>query len=222
MKKLFFAKENEHFNDLGLARNYLPEWYKQTNKFPVEDKRYVGNFKACSPFLDTLISGYMLTTQCEIFVEQTNEGPLFSWKADWEPLHSRPKNTTGGFPVPDEYSDQPFAWWTEYSIKVPKGYSLLITHPLNRPDLPFFTTSGIVDADNILVRGHLPFFLKKGFEGVIDLNTPYAQIIPIKRESWVAQHTPELQNEVNKTLFKMSQRLSGYYKNNVWNKKSYR
>ena len=35
-------------------------------------------------------------------------------------------------------------FWT---IETPPGYSMLITHPFNRPDLPFTTLTGLVDCD---------------------------------------------------------------------------
>ena len=35
-------------------------------------------------------------------------------------------------------------FWT---IEAPAGYSLLFTHPVNRPDLPFTTLTGLVDSD---------------------------------------------------------------------------
>jgi len=37
---------------------------------------------------------------------------------------------------------------------MPAGYSLLITHPFNRHDLPFVTLTGLVDADSLLRQFH--------------------------------------------------------------------
>jgi hypothetical protein len=34
-------------------------------------------------------------------------------------------------------------YWT---LEVPEGWQILVTHPLNRPDLPFQTLSGVVSA----------------------------------------------------------------------------
>jgi hypothetical protein len=74
-------------------------------------------------------------------------------------------------------------FWT---IELPPGYSLLVTHPINRADLPFVTLTGLVDADrygdnfiNFPARWRDP-----NFQGVLPKGTPLAQCLPIKREEW--------------------------------------
>ena len=53
--------------------------------------------------------------------------------------------------------------------------------PINRFDLPFLSISGFIDCNyGFSLAGNMPFFIKKGFEGVIPAGTPYMQIIPIK------------------------------------------
>jgi hypothetical protein len=76
-------------------------------------------------------------------------------------------------------------FWT---IETPPGYSLLITHPINRHDLPFMTLTGLIDTDlykdnfiNFPARWRDP-----SFRGVLPKGTPVAQCIPVKRELWSA------------------------------------
>jgi dUTPase len=45
-----------------------------------------------------------------------------------------------------------FAWGALFGVGTEKSECVLITHPLNRHDLPFVTTSGIIDSG---YRGHL-------------------------------------------------------------------
>ena len=71
-------------------------------------------------------------------------------------------------------------------IEAPPNYSLLITHPVNRTDLPFTTLTGLVDSDlyhdsriNFPAHWH-----DLSFTGVLPKGTPVAQCIPVRRERW--------------------------------------
>jgi hypothetical protein len=84
-------------------------------------------------------------------------------------------------------------FWT---IELPPGYSLLATHPINRPDLPFVTLTGLVDADRYH-DNYISFparWRDPDFNGVLPNGTPVAQCVPIKRESWSA-HFEEISGE---------------------------
>src|SRR5262249_784850 len=74
-------------------------------------------------------------------------------------------------------------FWT---IEVPPGFSLLITHPINRHDLPFTTLTGLVDCDRY-IDNFINFparWSDPAFEGVLPRGTPFAQCIPVKGQSW--------------------------------------
>ena len=103
---------------------------------------------------------------------------------------------------------------------MPDGYSGLIVHPLNRLDLPFFTISGTVDFDTFYYPKvtNIPFYIKKGFSGIIPKGTPMFQIIPVKREHWESKkeknHTEE--NNLKNSIFK-----NGIYRKDNWVKKRF-
>jgi hypothetical protein len=65
----------------------------------------------------------------------------------------------------------------------------LITHPINRLDLPFETLTGMVDADRY--RDNFINFparwRDRDFNGVLPKGTPLAQCVPIKRDEWTAR-----------------------------------
>jgi hypothetical protein len=41
-----------------------------------------------------------------------------------------------------------------------------------------------MDADKFSTSGNIPFFIREDFEGMVPAGTPFAQLIPVKRESW--------------------------------------
>lgn len=92
------------------------------------------------------------------------------------------------FPIPEGYEGIHFTWTTNWFPQTPKGYSVLMTHPINRFDLPFLTLTGIIDCSGYINGGLLPFFIKKDFVGVIPAGTPYAQVIPLKNEDWQSEN----------------------------------
>ena len=65
-----------------------------------------------------------------------------------------------------------------------KGYSVLITHPFNRDDLPFRTLTGLVDVD-LYKSNTIQFpaiWIDESFKGILKKGTPIAQCVPIKRD----------------------------------------
>ena len=208
------------------AKKYVPDWYRDTPLLRPDNIDEPGkrNFKHCMPFADAFLSGYMLTTICDILIDLDQFGkPKISFPNGMTPFSSREKYTAGQMPVPEDCHDTHFIWYHPMHIKTPKGYGVLITHPLNRHDLPFYSLSGVVDTDiDAMHPGQYPFFLKKNFKGLIPKGTPIVQIIPIKRDSWESEKdTSLLTKDWMEYLFKVRSVFSGFYKKNIWQKKSY-
>jgi hypothetical protein len=130
----------------------------------------------------------------EVKISANGEVDIF-WNQETviAPLHKRgtvesKTNQGHGMPVPIGCSPEQFAWAPTYGFEVPLSHSVLVTHPLNRFDLPFITTSGIMETKSMSVSaGQVPFFVKKGFDGFIPKGTPFAQVIPFKREDWESE-----------------------------------
>jgi hypothetical protein len=207
------------------AKKHIPEWYRDAERFvggKLKITNGVGNhgLKTCVPFLDAMTSGYTALLPIDILVEQTDLGPKLQWRSSPDPLEKRPRiNKT--LPTPAGHDDDHYAWKSLFNIQVPKGYSILITHPFNRFDLPFTTLSGVVDADMTMARGNLPFFLKSGFEGIIPVGTPIYQIFPFKRENWKSENDDSITKIAIENEFDSMRRVYGWYKNFKWNRKSY-
>ena len=212
------------------AKNHMPEAYK---KLPYKiDKsglhkspNWINSnltVKACMPVFDTFTSGYMLTTLCDLVVTDNEkyEHRIY-WDVDWIPIKTHGSVQIGDLSSPPGFEREPFKFETQWIIKTPPGYSVLITHPFNRFDLPFFTLSGIVDSDTYnFLPVNLPFFLKENFIGIIPKGTPIAQVLPFKREEWKSksvEYDPATGHQINR----LKSIVERHYKNKFWFKKNY-
>lgn len=211
------------------AQSYIPDWYKnQKNDYkknPVFDKKgklQNTSIKMCMPFLDSFTNGYIQETWCDIYIKKNKETGSVEFYYSWGPpiIGVRPTSSTSQYA--DEYYPFEFHWHIEWINKTPKGFSSLLTHPLNRLDLPFTTMSGIIDSDKYhhAPSGNFPFLIKNNFEGLIPAGTPMYQIIPIKRESW----DKEIINhdiEAEKRMRRQSKKFWEFYKKEFWQKKEF-
>jgi hypothetical protein len=231
-KKIEFFNSGHEFIEIPKSsKNFIPDWYKQAKRFFPDNKVRIfpdGNanlaHKLCVPFLDSLTTGYIAYTWIDIVVENTDLGLTLRWREasqDFPPVTERPKNAAETMPVPHGHSPQQFTWLNAFQIKTPPGYSCLISHPFNRYDLPFTTLTGVVDTDGGMQSGQVPFFMKDGFSGIIPAGTPMFQILPFKRENWEAKSNPELMEMDRHHHFHSLKSIFGFYKNMIWEKKSY-
>ena len=250
MKRIRFVPSNRAINHALMppqpAKMYMPEWYRKSEMFiskktgmttDKNDPDLSGGLKSCVPFLDAMISGYMMTTWHDINVITDDYGTNFDYVRfnqrinDYETLPpseivsivgERKGDSGAMMPRPAGHMQNHFIWRSEWGIRLPRGWSLMVTHPYNRFDLPFTTVTGFVDSDKFWTNGNLPFFLKEGFNGIIPAGTPFAQLIPVKRQSWIAyssifshKYARHLGDEARAVKY-------GYYRENNWDKKSYR
>lgn len=180
----------------SLALLGLPDWFKAmpASAFSSVLQSEQLTVKKCPPFIDAMTHGFLMPLVTDLKVEDG----AFSW--DFElpggastsysrsPLDFHDSAQVAGTPF---FKDDMFVikfnnFWT---IESPPGYSLLITHPVNRLDLPFTTLTGLVDAD-LYMDNFINFparWRDLSFRGVLPKGTPVAQCIPVKREMWHAQ-----------------------------------
>lgn len=228
---------NNQYRDITLpprpAYESVPAWYRDAYLFHTSnDRRDLGvsnrngrdsanlSFKHCAPFLDALTTGYHYVTPIDIDVAVDDDGPHISWQ---DPI-VRPIETRGYIEVPVPAGCWPthYIWDMRWAFKTPPGYSSLITHPLNRYDLPFITYSGVQDTDQWWAPNAITFFLRKDFEGTIPSGTPIFTVLPFKREDWKLETNHALAESGAMLLEKKRTKIYGYYKENVWNSKKYR
>lgn len=225
----FSTPNNNIIPDIKPAKKYIPEWYKDIKGFnngniEFDQSNFVKkNVKSCVPFLDSLTSGYILELWCDIHVKiGDKDGRHYvTWgTANPVPVQVRDESNNN-IPIPIGCEPSHYIWTIPHSIKTPPGYSFLATHPFNRHDLPFVTLTGIVDAEKTIGPGNYPFFLKDGFEGVIEKGTPILQIFPFKTENWLVEKDELVSKEGDTTSKSTANVFFGYYKKNMWKKKSY-
>jgi len=217
------------------AIDNLPVWWKDRPLYQVTDdinKLSVTwnkgadsaaiSVKHCMPFFDALTMGYQLPLACDVYVKKTDNPnkPEITWDDD----APRPIEMRGHIEIPVPPGCYPihFLWDMRWGTKLPEGWSLMITHPTNRYDLPFVTVTAIQDADRWFGGNVVTFFLKKDFEGVIPKGTPIIQFTPIKRANWEMEVDHSLQNEGLWDVERKRNYLYGFYKKHRWVRKKYR
>ena len=216
----------------------MPDWYKEMYSYAHNDKHSFrgingdinggGHFqnataKKCMSIFDTLVSGYYLLCPVDIFFDSTEENVIYRWrnnKHNFIMTHDSEQLAT--YPRDDNYVKEALRWIPSHMIETPPGYSILITHPHHGQDLPFYTLPGIIDSDRMLAAGALPFDLKKGYKGIIKKGTPIAQVMPFKREDWDHQVFDYQPKRFLKEANMLNSAFSNIYKDNYWERKSFK
>ena len=212
------------------ASEYIPEWYKNAKgytspdgkKEPSLDGTPYATIKRCMPLWDMMTAGYIIETPYDIYVRQINGEPFFQW-GEMQAIAFQSMEQTQNHP---NWRDINYAARIvhPWSIKTPKGWSILNMQPTHREPSPITILPGIVDTDDY----YLPFnmFIKlvdSEFEGMLPAGTPFAQVIPFKREAW----TSVLGGEKEKNKFSADVRKFGTvffdrYKKFWWQRKEYK
>jgi hypothetical protein len=237
--KITFIPAIEAFQDSLIAPEpaiqHVPGWYKdlalygtsndEKNLNPVNNIGTDGTLvatKKCMPFFDALTAGYYYLLEDDLYVDLDKNGfPTLTWKGEVMLIDKRP---TMEVAVPDNCHQLHFGFRMNWFYRTPPGHSVLVTHPMNRYDLPFYTLSGIVDSDIWGLPVFFTFFLQKNFQGVIPKGTPIMQFIPFKRENWELE-VDNSKKTIEEEEFKAEKRrtrVTGYYKKDVWQRKSFR
>lgn len=174
-----------------VAASALPDWLRA---MPPEiaaktlGGASVRTLKHCPPIIDAFSLGLLIPLATDLTVEN---GEL-SW--DWDPPVVEDADLSRapvGLHAPEQATGAPFAtdgrlivkFTNFWSLGVEDGWSLLFTHPFNRPDLPFETLSGVVDCDRF-AGGYVHFpalWRDREFAGVIPRGAPVAQVTPVRR-----------------------------------------
>jgi len=211
------------------ARNYQPDWYKKLsafaekkptfNKFGAADK----TLKHCVPFSDATNSGYIMETWQDIQFE-FNENESFNYYYPTMPKIISNRDHVA-IDMGEGFHKVEFVFHPAWSPELPAGWSMLYTQPINRPELPFYVPSGIVDADKFISskeESSIPFYVKKSFNGLLPMGTPIVQMIPIKRDSWVSKKMEFSETKQKIIDYEISKRFWSGYKKFAWSQKSYK
>jgi hypothetical protein len=229
------------------AKEHLPNWYKNMPSYnvpPGYSERFLSVIggvsstspKMCTPMYDTFATGYIIPLYTDLEVRIVNDEPTIHWRIKTVPVekHGEGYNYGEGYnsdtdigntgiTVPDGYSPIVFKWLNGWDFKTPKGYSCLITDPYANENSPFRAISAIVDTDKISPPILPPFWIKEGFEGIVEKGTPMVQVIPFKRESWKAEYSALSEREhhaLEDSTF--GSNIRNHYKRFAWTKKDFK
>ena len=72
-----------------------------------------------------------------------------------------------------------------WNVRLPDGYSALLTHPINRPNEIFTSFSGCVDFDVFPTFTHAPSVIREKGLFEVQGGTPIFQCIPFKRDDMI-------------------------------------
>jgi hypothetical protein len=176
---------------------HIPEWYINMSSYktgtPILSGGSIDNatVKRCAPVLDAFNFGYMAVLHCDVSIDtkELSNGEyevVVQFASEPAPIATREYNNKYSLTMDNSYIPLEFVWLLRWQINTEPNSSVLITHPLNRLDLPFTTSSGVMDTDSgfmVNVSG-APFYIKKGFNGVITAGTPMFQVIPFERQPY--------------------------------------
>lgn len=238
IKKVSFIAEPHRQNDTSSepepAYKTLPQWYRDLAKHvnsndlkelhPINDRGGDGSnvsTKLCLPFFDAMTLGWMYLLEDDVLVEINKDGkPRLSWNKEILLIDKRPEVDMA---IPDNCHPIQFGVKMSWFYETPKDYSLLMTPPINRPELPFWSPSGIVDSDIWGLPAFFPIFIKKNFQGIIPKGTPVFQFFPIKREPWELEIDYSDESYEKHDLLSENRRshITAHYRKFAWRKKSF-
>lgn len=215
----------------------IPDWFMKAPAYaPIEPgnpdgkKMLIGpdgqtnaNYKKCTPMRDAMASGYIIGSWADVLVtppEIEGERPMIQSRTQQQTFEP---HSDGSIPPPPGYSKWVYKFANTWIPIVPKGYSILITPPMGHYDLPFYALPAIIDADTPSIDIAPPMFIKEGFSGIIERETPLFQVTPFKRDAWKSEfgyYEPgEFELQMDKTF---NATLVNHYVKKIWKKKSYK
>ena len=171
------------------ANRVMPDWYRDLDQYIDGGNERVhpgdSTVKRCAPFMEAMTAGWIIPLAAEVQFTAKDGVVNYQWDFEEEMVSAHSMEQVGGEMFPN-HEWPVLKWHNHWAIKVPDGYSLLVTQPFNRIEPRFQCFSGIVDADQYFNFINAPFMWTGGeYEGIIENGTPIVQVIPFKRGSFI-------------------------------------
>lgn len=209
------------------ANRVLPDWYKHLPQYldgGRERTRIKSNtVKRCAPFMDAMHMGWIIPLAAEIEFIAQGGYVEYNWSFDEDLVVDHAMGQVGGENFHN--SEWPILkFLNKWCMTVPDGYSVLVTHPFNRPHELFQTFSGLVDVDNYFNEINTPFMWTGGdYEGVLEAGEPIVQVIPFKRSEMLYEaRTRPMTDEEELEKARIGRRIlssQSAYRNEMWEPK---
>lgn len=214
------------------AYKLVPDWFRQATPYIPTSQDPTGtrptfvneipafNFKKCTPMLDALVTGYVITVPVDTYIEYIDNQPYIRTKTR-KTYFENHNHRSVELDTPFGYSQQVVKFDNGWIPVTPKGYSVLVTSPFGYRNLPFLQVPAVIDSDKSFFEISLPLWVKFGNQEV-PKGTPLAVIVPFKREAWEAEfsiydgdYRAYEERTYGATMF-------NHYKKKIWSRKEYK
>ncbi|QUL36518.1 hypothetical protein [Erythrobacter sp. JK5] len=177
------------------AIRFAPEWFRRMDRemgMPDEQGLPGLTVKACLPVTDAFSLGYVIPLPYAVTFGGGTGIPNLDirWAEDcaFRPIEQHHPGQLGA-PDPPFAGVVPLKFVNPWRVRVPEGYSVLFQPVMNRPDLPFYCFSGLVDCDRFATTINFPFIWTGGTqETTLEAGTPIVQLVPIRRDALIKRH----------------------------------
>ncbi len=185
------------------AIRFAPDWFKRLEReMDMKDAHGLPGLtaKACLPMTDAFSLGFIIPLPLDVqfHIPEDRVSIQMGWAPDapFQPVEQHHPGQIGA-PEPPFQSTMPLKFINPWRIKVPQGYSVLLTQPFSRPDLPFSCFTGFVDCDRFDTTINLPFtWTGNPGDYLLPAGTPIAQIVPICRDTLLKQGAARASTQV--------------------------
>lgn len=190
-----------------LAKSVSPDWWKKGKVAEVVNGVVNKTIRSCPAMQDWLSSGYLILANRDILIRNgvTNEDSDSKFYHTEDTVHDEMEKyasaTHPSIQMHDAFNymstmDAPvkdaFKMSNAWCITTPPGYSCFYLDPFLFQNDYFATWQGIIDTDKFNTNkdnSQIILYPKVDHSFVITKGTPICQIIPYKREEWVATYT---------------------------------
>ena len=215
------------------ATKEVPDWYRKQPSYLNNDPGIFNGqmrltVKKCQAVFDSMSAGYILRMPTDLYVD-TTEGKLdfqlpgesLAYQARLLSMHTTEQ--VSEMPIDEIYAKHILRIHPTWLVSTPKGYSSLFTQPMHQEPSPIFAVPAIIDTDVFLSDGHLSFFVKKDFKGIIKQGTPLIQVIPFKRDDWEMEVDPRHDAKIiEEQRLSVRSTFQNGYKMKYWVKKVFK
>jgi hypothetical protein len=216
------------------ASRNVPDWYKKQPSIIGDDQLGVEHgslkltVKKCQAFFDAMAGGYILKLPCDIYIDTTDgkfevqlPGEMERFRNELMANHSTEQ--VSHLPLDTGiYVNAVLRLHPTWMVKTPEGYSTLFINPMHQPPTPLTAVEAIIDTDKFWSDGHLSFFVKKNFRGILKQGTPMVQVIPFKRDDWESEVVKDFDPEkTNLQRRIVRSNFANGYRMKFWQKKNY-
>tara|TARA_E500000178_G_scaffold45537_1_gene40806 strand:- start:4856 stop:5584 length:729 start_codon:yes stop_codon:yes gene_type:complete len=209
-----------------LSEVFFPDWFKEAKSNVESDligAEAIRTIKHCPPVIDAYRHGFMMPLLADLIIKDG----YITWNWDIpnlpeefyirSPISFHEPAQLAGFPIKMK-ENLAIKFMNLWSLQPPDGWSLIFTHPFNRPDLPFHSLTGKVDCD-LFHSGlvHFPaIWIDDDFEGILQAGTPVVQVIPVPRVDLklTLKSMSEKEQQETKTVQSQLSKDSGQYRKN--------